>query len=106
MTETDRQIAEQFREELRKAHVPVDRFVVFGSRARGDAEQYSDLDVLLVVAGPRESMRRRISHCAWKVGFEHAVLICPVVLTRDEFENSPVRYSNVVEAALEEGIAF
>jgi predicted nucleotidyltransferase len=44
--------------------VPILQFHVFGSRARGDATEGSDLDVFLVVDHIDANLRRRISETA------------------------------------------
>jgi predicted nucleotidyltransferase len=77
---------------------------VFGSRARGDADAESDMDVFLEIAEDGVDVRRRISDAAWQVGYDNGVIICNLILTSDEMANSPQRYSNCVETALEEGV--
>ena len=50
--------------------VTVHEIKVFGSRARGDATQESDLDVLIVVDYLDHAwVEKYISDCAWEVGF-------------------------------------
>ena len=68
------------------------KLFLFGSRARGDAEEYSDMDVLVVLEGaPDEADFDYVSDCAWEAGFEHGIVIVPVVYTRNEWENSARR---------------
>jgi uncharacterized protein len=47
---------------------------VFGSRARGDATQESDLDVLIVVDSLDHAIEKYISDCAWEVGFPEDII--------------------------------
>jgi len=44
---------------------PIDRIVLFGSRARGDNGKYSDID--LAVFQRLNSIRRDISAVMWKI---------------------------------------
>jgi predicted nucleotidyltransferase len=62
--------------------------VLFGSYARGEAEEGSDIDVLYLVDAPRSV----IAEHAWQVGsaaadllLEHGVLISPIVENRAYF---------------------
>ena len=64
------------------------KIVMFGSRARGDAGAKSDLDLFVVVEKRTPEIRKKISHCAWEVGFDAEVIIQTVVLTNDQL-NGP-----------------
>ena len=64
----------------------LERVVVFGSVARGEATEDSDVDVLVVVDHLGFSERSRIIDIVCGIGFERELLIRPVVLQRDEWE--------------------
>ena len=66
----DRQVVERLKCSFIMHGVPLDQTIVFGSRARGDADPDSDLDVLVLVKYVDPAIRTTISHCAWEVGFE------------------------------------
>lgn len=81
------------------------KVILFGSRARGDATPYSDMDVLVVLDNSvGEKDYEYISDCAWEAGFEHGIVVVPVVYTRTEWEDSPERYSLLAQAVHEEGV--
>ena len=81
------------------------KLVLFGSRARGDAGPYSDMDVLVILADDcGEKDFDYISDCAWEAGFEYGIVVVPVVFTRNEWENSPERYSLLAKAIETEGV--
>ncbi len=85
--------------------VAVYKLVLFGSRARSDAEPFSDMDVLVILEGaPGEEAFDYISDCAWEAGFAQGIVVIPVVFTRDEWENSPQRYSLLASAVEAEGV--
>jgi len=87
------------------SQVAVYKLVLFGSRARGDADPFSDMDVLVVLDGaPGEEVFDYISDCAWEAGFAQGIVVVPVVFTRDEWENSPQRYSLLACAVEAEGV--
>jgi predicted nucleotidyltransferase len=99
----DQQIAEELKRRL-AATVELLDFRVFGSRARGDSDQYSDLDVFLEVETLDRKLKERISDIVWEVGFENFMVISPLIFTRDEIENSPLRSSPIVRSITEEGV--
>jgi len=77
---------------------------VFGSRARGDAAQYSDLDVLIIADSLDHSIEKYISDCAWDVGFANDVVIMPIVITKNVLENSPIKESVFIKNVYREGV--
>ncbi len=79
-------------------------FSVFGSRARGDAEEGSDMDVFVEVQTLDKHLKERIQDIAWEVGFDNSLVISLLVFTRDELENSPLRSSPIVKAITREGL--
>lgn len=104
LTDFDLQLAEHLKHALIKHNVSLYKAIVFGSRARGDAQPDSDLDVLVLVEHITPALRKIISHCAWEVGFEAGVLIQTVVMTREEAEHGLEQSSLFMLAVREEGI--
>ena len=103
MTEHDFDIASNFKQRLDSAVALVD-FRVFGSRARGNADEYSDMDVFVEVEEINKTLKDRILEIAWEVGFENFMVISPLIFSRDELENSPHRSSSIVKAIAAEGV--
>lgn len=78
-----------------------------GSRARNDVDLYSDVDVLVVLDKPiNDENVDYVSDCTWEAGFEHGIIIVPVVFGETEWENSPERYSLLAKAVETEGVAI
>ena len=103
MIDSDMRIAEELKSKLSHVVDLLD-FRVFGSRARGDADEYSDLDVFLEVETLNKDQKDKIFDITWEVGFKHYLVISPLVFTRDEIENSPLRSSPIVVSIVEEGV--
>ncbi|MBI4832799.1 MAG: nucleotidyltransferase domain-containing protein [Candidatus Lindowbacteria bacterium] len=106
MNEVEKSILDRLKTLLLK-RVELHKLILFGSRARGDADPYSDMDVAVIVNGTMDqTIRDYISHCAWEAGFQDGIVVVPVVFTRDEWENGPERYSLLVQAVMADGIVL
>ncbi|OHB38379.1 MAG: hypothetical protein A2Y09_09610 [Planctomycetes bacterium GWA2_39_15] len=103
MKPKDYEIAKILKERLSEVVNLID-FRVFGSRARGDADDLSDMDVFLEVESLDKELKEKISDIVWEVGFENFVVISPLIFTKDEIENSPIRSSPIVKNISKEGI--
>ncbi len=106
MKKLEKEILKRFKVLLLK-RLPIYKIVLFGSRARGDATPYSDMDVVVITEKPLDEREiDYISDCAWEAGFEKGIVVVPVVFSKDEWENSPERYSLLAQAVEMEGIAI
>ena len=103
MNPVEKKIVDRFAFMVREK-LSVHRIELFGSRARGDAEPDSDMDVLVIVNEISPELEDYVSECAWEAGFKDGIVIVPVVFTRDEWENGPERYSLLAEAIRAEGV--
>lgn len=103
MKQKDYKIAEELKHKLSQVVHLVD-FRVFGSRARGDMDEYSDMDIYIEVESLDQETKSRISDIVWEVGFKHRVVISPLIFTRYEIEESPLRASPIVENITKEGV--
>ncbi len=103
MDTRDREIALELKRRLLKS-VPLLDLRVFGSRARGDSDEYSDLDVFILVEQIDEESEQKIRDIVWEVGFENFMVISALIFTRYEVENTPLRSSQIVHNIQEDGI--
>lgn len=105
MNDIEKIVLEKFRSLLSK-RVHVNKITLFGSRARGDAEPESDMDVLVILAEPvTTEAREAVSDCAWEAGIDHLLVVVPVVYSRDEWDEGPEQSSLLALAVEREGIA-
>jgi predicted nucleotidyltransferase len=104
MIPEDRRLLLLFSERVR-ALEPHARIWAFGSRARGDHDPDSDLDVCVVVPEPTEHLREQVSLHAWDVGFENDALITAVVFREADFEDGVMSVSSLVANIRREGVA-
>jgi uncharacterized protein len=105
MTGKDSEIARQLKERLLEETSLLD-FRLFGSRARGDCDDDSDMDIFIEVPELEKSLKEKISDITWEVGLEHFMVITLLVFTRHELKNTPLRSSPIVEMIMKEGIVL
>jgi DNA polymerase sigma len=104
MQAIERQVLDRFKD-LLKEQLPQHQIIMFGSRARGDAEPYSDLDVVVIIDGMvDEATREWVSDCAWEAGYVQGMIIVPVIFGRTQWEQGPERHSLLAHAVASEGI--
>ena len=106
MNTTEKEVLDRFKALLLK-RLKLHKLILFGSRARGNADPYSDMDVVVVLDGASdEEERDYVSNCAWEAGFKHGIVVVPVVFFRNEWENGPERHSLLVQAVNMEGVTL
>ena len=105
MTDWELEILRKLRS-LLEQRVHLYSLIAFGSRARGDADEDSDLDVLVVTEDAESrDLRMFVYDCAFEVGLESGLLINAVYFSRDRWENGPERSSLLALAVQREGIS-
>ncbi len=79
---------------------------LFGSRARGDGNDQSDVDVALVVTPMNSSLRREIQDFAYDVGLERGVLLAPLLLEDQQLAHLRARERLIAADLDREGIVL
>ncbi|MBF0555909.1 MAG: nucleotidyltransferase domain-containing protein [Nitrospirae bacterium] len=104
MNTTEKNVIEKFKS-LLMDRVRLHKMILFGSMARGDAGSYSDIDIVVILDNLSDARDfDNVSDCAWEAGFEHGIIIVPVIFTREQWENGPERYSLLAQAVEAEGV--
>ncbi len=75
---------EEFAEKVKKLP-EVKKIILYGSRARGDFEEWSDYDVIVIVSVKNKSIEERIDKIAWDMNYRKLVSIIPVVCAESKF---------------------
>ena len=104
MTENDYEIARELKE-LLAVHFDLIDFRVFGSRARGDAENEADMDVFIEVESLTPELKEKIHESTWLVGFKNFIVISPLIVSRFELEQTSLRSSAIILNIMREGVS-
>lgn len=101
--ERDLSICSEFKGRLSKV-VPLVALSLFGSRARGEADQDSDFDFLVEVEEADTAVRRAVRRAAWEVAFKYNTVFQTTILSREQLSSGPERTSLMVQQARREGV--
>ena len=82
--------------------------ILFGSYARGEAEDDSDIDVMILV----DSSRQEISKKTWEIGdvaadilLNSGIMVSPIVENRDYFQQN-IEYLPLYRNIVREGVRY
>ncbi|MGN1170643.1 MAG: nucleotidyltransferase domain-containing protein [Lachnospiraceae bacterium] len=79
---------------------------LYGSYARGDYNEYSDIDITAIVKGNRLDLQEKLQQVwdiAADIGLEHDIVISPTVIPENEF-NKYLSQSGYYANIAKEGI--
>jgi predicted nucleotidyltransferase len=80
----------------------VKRIILYGSRARGDADEESDYDFVVLLEPFYEEDKRTLSDLGWQVYYEHNVLLLAIAIENSEFTED--RFFYFYENVCKEGV--
>ncbi|NOZ76875.1 MAG: nucleotidyltransferase domain-containing protein [Euryarchaeota archaeon] len=94
---------EEFVKRAKDEHGPkIEKIILFGSYARGDYSEESDVDILVVWTGEEEEGWREMTRIAFNVLLDTEEYISVKVLSPDDMKTDNV----FVKSVLKDGIAY
>ncbi|MBI4691193.1 MAG: nucleotidyltransferase domain-containing protein [Nitrospirae bacterium] len=104
LTKSERDALDEFLLGLR-TDWPLAKFKLFGSKIKGIADAESDLDLLVLLPHRvTEEIRQKIVHRAFDVNLTYGSNISVLIVSEEEWENSPLSILPVHAIIEEEGI--
>ncbi len=80
--------------------------VLYGSRAKGDFDQDSDIDVAVIVPGLTREKKDQILEAVAEVEFDHSRAISALVFSKSDFDRLYERQRRIALDIKHEGIAL
>lgn len=104
MTETDKAMVERFRDLT--LHLGVEQLIVYGSRARGDAHDNSDLDLAAIVTQKTEANEQKLYDAAYAAmaEFDFSPILSLKVFDKHTFEKHVADGLSFYRHVIEEGV--
>ena len=105
LTAPEHQAIEAFVTRLRR-HFPerILQTILFGSKARGDSQPWSDIDILIIVNEEDWPLRQEINTLAARVSLEYDVLLGPRVIGQERWERMKRHRFGLYQNIVAEGI--
>ena len=87
-----------------KDRFAIDQVILFGSKARGTSDQYSDIDLLLIGPTPLHWREEKtIIEILFQVGQEFDVIFSPLFASSEDWEGGIFRQFPIYQEILKEG---
>lgn len=82
----------------------IHRLLLFGSRARGEGTEDSDIDILVLLSKMDDSLKVRIWDIAHRIFCDTEIMISPLVLSGDQYERLVSHERLITKSIQKEGI--
>jgi predicted nucleotidyltransferase len=103
LEENEERALKRLREEL-FARYPIIDLRLYGSKARGEGRQDSDLDVMIELPGYDRAIVAEIDDIVYRINLDHDVFISALVFGKDELEEGPMSESPIYKVIQSEGV--
>jgi predicted nucleotidyltransferase len=87
-----------------KSQFPVEEIILFGSKARGDHDAFSDIDLLLVTSNPLHwKDEKAIVDALFDIGMEFDVIFSPLFVSKTEWNSGLFTQFPIYEEIIRDG---
>jgi predicted nucleotidyltransferase len=103
-------LAENEERALKKLHdnlyerYPILDLRLYGSKARGEGRQDSDLDVMIEIPDYDRTIMEEIDDLIYRINLEYDVFISAIIFGKDEIEEGPMSEAPIYKVIQREGI--
>ena len=99
-----REAFEEFAERAQKElDSSLEKLVLYGSVARGEETESSDVDILIVLDKDSRELKEKALDLAYELTLKHEIHVSPIVLSKEEFEKVESFGSKFLESVMDEG---
>lgn len=86
------------------AVIPGSSVIFYGSRARGNPQEHSDWDILILTDTVTPEIKDSIYDALYDIELEYNIIIGPLILPRDEWDSKRFKNHPIHERIDEEGV--
>ena len=103
LTNNEERALKRLRDELYVKY-PIIDLRLYGSKARGEGRQESDIDIMIELPDYDRVMVEEIDDIVYRINLEHDVFISILVFGKDELEKGPMSESPIYKAIQKDGV--
>jgi len=103
LAENEEKALKELRVEL-FAKYPIIDIRLYGSKARGEGREDSDLDIMIEIPEYDRAMVAEIDDIIYRINLEHDVFISALVFGKDELEEGPMSEAPIYKVIQREGV--
>jgi len=103
LAENEERALKELREELVSKY-PILDIRLYGSKARGEGREDSDLDVMIEIPDYDRAMVAEIDGIIYRINLKHDVFISVLVFGKDELEEGPMSEAPIYKVIQREGV--
>ena len=103
LVENEERALKELREELFAKYRIVD-IRLYGSKAKGEGREDSNLDIMIEIPEYDRAMVAEIDDIIYRINLEHDVFISALVLGKDEVEEGPMSEAPIYKVIQREGV--
>jgi predicted nucleotidyltransferase len=90
-----------------KSRFSIEEIILFGSKARGDADVFSDIDLLLITSEPLHWKDEKvIVEILFDIGMTHDVIFSPLFASKEEWKGGLFAQFPIYDEILRDGAAL